>query len=59
MVGFVTGFEAVGFGGWVRVRERFLVDEGLERVGERERERERWRSLRRGGGSSASLVMKH
>lgn len=53
MLGFVTEFEAVGLGGCVRVRERVLVEEGLERVGERDRER--WRSVRRGGGSSAKL----
>lgn len=55
VVGFAIEFEAVGFGGCVRVRERVLVVEGLERVGERERERERWRSVRRGGGLSAKF----
>lgn len=39
MVGFVTEFAAAGLAGCVRVRERVLVEEGLERVGERERER--------------------
>lgn len=50
---FAVGLKAVGFGGCVRVCERVFVDEGFERVGERERER--WRSVRRGGGSSAKF----
>lgn len=50
MVGFAVDFEAVGFGACARVRERVLVAEGLERFGERERER--GRSVRRGGGLS-------
>lgn len=55
VVGFDTDFEAVGFGACVRVRERVLVAEGLERFGERERERERGRSVRRGGGLSVKF----
>lgn len=50
----VVGLEGGGLEGWVRGGDLVLVG-CFERTGERERERERCRSARRGGGSSGLI----